>query len=229
MAVSVQQFQPLTLECVISGSPVPAAKWLKNGKEVAPRTSHPRQNNNLSFEKVTRRDEGSYTCAADTEQGTVVSANYTVNVLGKKEKEKLLTVCGRSCSEVNISPFSSTEPVFITDGLTNQLVSPHSSARFACTARGNPSPNVTWLFNADPIAPSQRVQLSGPSLVIKDVTPQDEGVYQCLLDNGIGSAQSYGILTTHPGMYLPGADLWACTYCICVFALSASLCVCMFF
>ncbi|XP_019128568.1 cell adhesion molecule-related/down-regulated by oncogenes isoform X1 [Larimichthys crocea] len=167
--VSVQQSQPLMLECTVSGSPAPAAKWFKNGKEVTPGPSHQRQHNNLAFVAVTRSDEGSYTCAADTEQGTVMSANYTVKVL---------------------------EPVSITEGLTNQLVSPGSSARFTCTAKGNPSPNVTWLFNADPITPSHRFQISGSSLVITEVIPQDEGVFQCLLDNGIGSAQSSGMLST---------------------------------
>uniref|UniRef100_A0A8C4DE93 Cell adhesion molecule-related/down-regulated by oncogenes n=1 Tax=Dicentrarchus labrax TaxID=13489 RepID=A0A8C4DE93_DICLA len=173
--ILVQHSQPLTLECIVSGSPAPAAKWFKNGKEVAPGPSHQQQHNNLAFVTVTRTDEGSYTCAAETEQGIVISANYTVNVL---------------------------EPVSITEGPTDQLVSPGSSARFTCVAKGNPSPNITWLFNADPITPSHRFQISGSSLVVSDVTPQDQGVFQCLLDNGIGSAQSYGMLTTQSGMYL---------------------------
>lgn len=166
--LSVQQSQPLTLECIVSGSPAPTARWFKNGKEVTPGPSLQRQHNNLVFAKMTRSDEGSYTCSAETERGAVVSANYTVNVL---------------------------EPVSVSD-LGNQLVSPGSSAQFNCVAKGNPSPNVTWLFNAETISPSHHFQISGSSLVITDVTPQDEGVYQCLLDNGISSAQSYGTLTT---------------------------------
>ncbi|XP_041665199.1 cell adhesion molecule-related/down-regulated by oncogenes isoform X1 [Cheilinus undulatus] len=169
MNVSVQQSQSLTLECIVSGSPAPAAKWFKNGQEVTPGPLLRQQHNNLVFVTVTRSDEGSYTCAAETEQGTVSSANYTVNVL---------------------------ESVSITEGLTDQLVSPGSSAQFTCLAKGNPSPNITWLFNAEPIVPSHRFQISGSSLVVTDVTPLDEGVFQCLLDNGISSAQSYGALTT---------------------------------
>ncbi len=97
---------------------------------------------------------------------------------------------------------SSTEPASVTEGLTDQLVSPGSSARFTCVVRGNPSPNITWLFNANPVTPSHRFQISGSTLVVTDVTPQDEGVFQCLLDNGIGSAQSCGMLTTQSGMYM---------------------------
>lgn len=73
----------------MSGSPAPAAKWFKNGKEVAPGPSHQRQHNNLAFAAVARSDEGSYTCAAETKQGTVTSANYTVNILGKMNKMRM--------------------------------------------------------------------------------------------------------------------------------------------
>lgn len=97
--------------------------------------------------------------------------------------------------------FSSTEPVFVTEGLSNQIVPSGSSARFTCMAKGNPSPNITWLFNAEPIAPSHRFRISGSSLVVNDVTSQDEGVFQCLLDNRIGTAQSSGMLTIQSGMY----------------------------
>ncbi|XP_047450471.1 cell adhesion molecule-related/down-regulated by oncogenes [Mugil cephalus] len=167
--VTVQKSQPLTLECVVSGSPAAAAKWLKNGEEVKPGPSHQLRHNNLAFlSGLTTGDEGSYSCAVDTQEGTLISANYTVNVL---------------------------EPASVPEDLGDQLVSPGSSATFTCAARGNPQPNVTWLFNAEPVVPSRRVQISGSSLLVSDVTPQDEGVYQCLLDNGIGSAQSRGVLT----------------------------------
>ncbi|XP_068442038.1 cell adhesion molecule-related/down-regulated by oncogenes isoform X2 [Clinocottus analis] len=169
ISISVQQSHPLTLECIMSGSPAPTAKWFKDGQELTPGPSRQRRHNNLAFVAVTRAEEGSYACAAESKQGTVTSANYTVNVL---------------------------EPMSITEGLTDQLVPRGSSARFTCVATGNPSPNVTWLFNANPITPSHRFQISGSSLVVTDVTPQDEGLFQCLLDNGIGSAQSCAVLTT---------------------------------
>lgn len=102
--VLVQQSQSLTLECIVSGSPPPAAKWFKNGKEVTPGPSHRPQHNNLAFVTVTRSDEGIYTCAAETEQGTVISANYTVNVLGKKKTRKGVgTVCSRPHGDVKLS------------------------------------------------------------------------------------------------------------------------------
>lgn len=83
ITVSVQQSRPLVLECIVSGSPAPVVKWFKKGQEVTPGHSHQWQHNNLAFVAVARSDEGTYTCAAESAQGTVTSANYTVNVLGK--------------------------------------------------------------------------------------------------------------------------------------------------
>lgn len=88
VTVEVPLSQPLTLECVVSGSPAPAAKWFQNGKEVTPGPLHRQRHNNLAFVAVTRSDEGSYNCATETEQGTVISPNYTVNVLGKTKTRK---------------------------------------------------------------------------------------------------------------------------------------------
>lgn len=95
----------------------------------------------------------------------------------------------------------SAEPVSVVEGPNNQVVSAGSSARFTCVARGNPAPNITWLFNADSILPSsRRFQISASSLVVTHVAPEDEGMFQCLVDNGVGTATSYGMLTVLSGM-----------------------------
>uniref|UniRef100_A0A3Q3AWU5 Cell adhesion associated, oncogene regulated n=1 Tax=Kryptolebias marmoratus TaxID=37003 RepID=A0A3Q3AWU5_KRYMA len=178
MAVSAQLSQPLTLECVVSGSPAPAARWFRNGEEVKLGPSRQRRRNNLVFVRPMRSDEGSYSCAVETERGTAVSPNYTVSVLGEKETQK---------------------KTFLREFLQQtQLVPLGSSARFDCAATGSPAPNVTWLFNAEPVAPLRRLQVLGARLVVSDVTARDEGVYQCLLDNGLGSAQALGTLRTLP-------------------------------
>uniref|UniRef100_A0A3Q3AIH6 Cell adhesion associated, oncogene regulated n=1 Tax=Kryptolebias marmoratus TaxID=37003 RepID=A0A3Q3AIH6_KRYMA len=83
MAVSAQLSQPLTLECVVSGSPAPAARWFRNGEEVKLGPSRQRRRNNLVFVRPMRSDEGSYSCAVETERGTAVSPNYTVSVLAR--------------------------------------------------------------------------------------------------------------------------------------------------
>lgn len=106
-------------------------------------------------------------------------------------------------------PLLSAEPPSITEGPNDRVVAAGSSARFTCVAKGNPAPNVTWLFNAEPIPPSsRRFQISASSLVVPHVAPEDEGVFQCLLDNGVGTATSYGMLTVQSGMPKSPKDIW---------------------
>ncbi|XP_057684879.1 cell adhesion molecule-related/down-regulated by oncogenes-like isoform X1 [Corythoichthys intestinalis] len=181
MTVTLQRSQSYTLECVISGSPSLASTWFKNGERVHVGPSLRRLRDNLELVSVTTDDAGVYVCAAESERGSVRSANYTVNIL---------------------------EPATMLEGLTDQqLDSPGSTARFSCRAAGNPAPNVTWLFNAEPLVASHRVLMSGNQLVIRDVVLSDQGVYQCLLDNGVGSAQSSGMLTFQTESK-PNVDVW---------------------
>lgn len=74
------------LECIVSGSPAPAARWLKNDKEVTLGPFHHQQHTNLAFVAVTTSDAGTYSCAVESAQGPVISASYTVNVLGKNRR-----------------------------------------------------------------------------------------------------------------------------------------------
>lgn len=171
--LSVEQSGELTLECVVSGSPSPSARWLKDGQEVALDSGRKQRHSNLELVSVRSSDAGSYQCSVQTQAGPLLSTNYTVNVL---------------------------ERASVVRGLTDQSLSPGSTARFTCVAGGSPAPNVTWLFNAEPIVHSPRLQISGSSLRITNVTSQEEGMYQCLVDNAIGSAQSAGRLTVQSGL-----------------------------
>ncbi|XP_077468235.1 cell adhesion molecule-related/down-regulated by oncogenes isoform X1 [Stigmatopora argus] len=181
VAVTLERSQSYTLECVISGSPAPASTWLKNGERVQFGPRLRRLRDNLELVSVTTDDAGVYACSVGSERGWVTGANYTVDVL---------------------------EPAAILEGLADRhLSSPGSAARFSCVAAGNPTPNVTWLFNGETITASRRVRISAKGLVIQEAVPSDQGVYQCLLDNGVGSAQSSGMLTVQTESNA-GADAW---------------------
>ncbi|KAJ8275649.1 hypothetical protein COCON_G00074010, partial [Conger conger] len=172
LTLNAVRSESLTLECVLAGRPYPIARWVKDGQDVVLGASHTLLHNNLHLTSVKLSDAGNYQCLTQREAGGVVSANYTVNVF---------------------------EPSSVLRGLSDQSVTSGSSVRFVCAAKGNPAPNITWLFNGNPISSSNRHQVSGSSLRIAAVTSQDQGVYQCLLDNGIGRAQSAGTLTVQSG------------------------------
>lgn len=83
----------------------------------------------------------------------------------------------------------------------SQLVIPWGqSAKLTCEVRGNPPPSVLWLRNAVPLTPSQRLRLSRRALRVVSVGPEDEGVYQCMAENEVGSAHAVVQLrTARPG------------------------------
>lgn len=83
----------------------------------------------------------------------------------------------------------------------SQLVIPWGqSAKLTCEVRGNPPPSVLWLRNAVPLTSSQRLRLSRRALRVVSVGPEDEGVYQCMAENEVGSAHAVVQLrTARPG------------------------------
>uniref|UniRef100_A0A4W4DXC1 Cell adhesion associated, oncogene regulated n=1 Tax=Electrophorus electricus TaxID=8005 RepID=A0A4W4DXC1_ELEEL len=169
--LSVEQSTSLLLECVISGNPSAVAKWTKDGRELPAGARVRVAHTNLAVSDVQLSDAGQYACSVHSEDGSVTTANYTVNVLA----------------------------VSVLRGLSDQTVTAGSPVLFTCTARGNPAPKIIWLFNSFPILPSPRLQISDSSLRISSVTIQDQGMYQCLIDNGIGSEQSAARLIVQSG------------------------------
>lgn len=98
-------------------------------------------------------------------------------------------------------PFS--EPPEVSMELSQQIFTWGQSAKFTCKVRGNPQPSVMWLRNAVPLFSSHRMQLSRRALRVSSVGPEDEGIYQCMAENEVGSAQAMiQLRTVRPGKSL---------------------------
>lgn len=96
--------------------------------------------------------------------------------------------------------FFSTEPPEVTVELSQLVIPWGQSAKLTCEVRGNPPPSVLWLRNAVPLTSSQRLRLSRRALRVVSVGPEDEGVYQCMAENAVGSAHAVVQLrTARPG------------------------------
>jgi hypothetical protein len=60
-----------------------------------------------------------------------------------------------------------------------------------CGVYGVPQPTVVWMKNGDRLIPTEYFQISADnSLRILGLVKQDDGVYQCLVDNRAGSVQA---------------------------------------
>lgn len=80
--------------------------------------------------------------------------------------------------------------------LQQQEVVYGETVRFICQVRGKPTPSVMWLHNAQPLSPSNRHRVTSKVLRVSNVGPQDEGLYQCMAVNGVGSSQASARLIT---------------------------------
>ncbi|KAL1006522.1 hypothetical protein UPYG_G00073400 [Umbra pygmaea] len=165
--------QRLVLECVASGIPTPQVTWAKDGQDLRFHNNTRFLLSNLLIDAAGEGDSGTYMCRADNGMGSEGTATvlYDVQVF---------------------------EPPQVTVELLQQEVYWGESVRFSCQARGKPAPSVIWLRNSQPLSASPRHRLSARLLRVVNVGPQDDGLYQCMAENGVGSSQAAARLVTLP-------------------------------
>ncbi|XP_042532802.1 brother of CDO isoform X1 [Dipodomys spectabilis] len=176
--VIVTKGQSLILECVASGIPPPRVTWAKDGSNIAGYNKTRFLLSNLLIDPTSEEDSGTYRCMAN-------------NGVGEPGAAVIL---------YNVQVF---EPPEVTVELSQLVIPWGQSAKLTCEVRGNPPPSVLWLRNAVPLMASQRLQLSRRALRVVSVGPEDEGVYQCMAENEVGSAHAVVQLrTARPGTTL---------------------------
>ncbi|XP_035873993.1 brother of CDO isoform X3 [Phyllostomus discolor] len=169
--IIVTKGQSLILECVAGGIPPPRVTWAKDGSSVAGYNKTRFLLSNLLIDTTSEEDSGTYRCMAD-------------NGVGEPGAAVIL---------YNVQVF---EPPEVTVELSQLVIPWGQSAKLTCEVRGNPPPSVLWLRNAVPLTSSQRLRLSRRALRVVSVGPEDEGVYQCMAENEVGSAHAVVQLRT---------------------------------
>ncbi|XP_054251555.1 cell adhesion molecule-related/down-regulated by oncogenes [Indicator indicator] len=181
-SLAVPCHSPLTLECVVSGSPPASVRWLKDGRDALRRGSWRLLHSHLVTDRLEVSDAGNYSCVVGNGSGVVEHRNYSLTVL---------------------------EPPSISKGLQDEVVAAGGSVHFWCEVRGSPAPSLSWLHNAAPLRLSPRHLLAGSHLQIRSVRREDAGVYQCMAHNSLGSVQATGSLrvqTAPSGTSLAAAE-----------------------
>ena len=74
-------------------------------------------------------------------------------------------------------------------------VNESQTAMFICTADGNPTPKVKWSKLKSLLPVGRYVVESNGTLVVKDVRPEDDGVYNCRADSLLGQVNAPAKLT----------------------------------
>ncbi|XP_051738346.1 brother of CDO isoform X1 [Ctenopharyngodon idella] len=172
-SIMVNKGQRLVLECVASGIPTPQVTWAKDGLDLRNHNNTRFLLSNLLIDAASESDSGTYVCNADNGIGSARSATvlYDVQVF---------------------------EPPQVRVELQQQDVAWGDTVRFSCQVRGKPTPTVVWLHNSQPLSPSPRHRVTSQVLRVLHVGPQDDGMYQCMAENGVGSSQAATRLLTVP-------------------------------
>lgn len=87
-------------------------------------------------------------------------------------------------------------PMFkhLNSGLS-KTTSVASMVLFNCSAFGRPTPKITWYYNGLKINNGYVVHFQESILQISSVDPEDEGTYECLVENDVGEIKMSGQLS----------------------------------
>ena len=92
-------------------------------------------------------------------------------------------------------PGKSISTPSIASPLVSMVVNETGIALFQCDVKGNPIPQITWLKQNSSLPDDKRIVQSRDTLMIKDVTSQDGGMYTCKAANILGVITSSAMLT----------------------------------
>ncbi|XP_065160082.1 tyrosine-protein phosphatase Lar isoform X3 [Atheta coriaria] len=166
--------------CAARGDPPPSIQWRKNGKRVSGSQSRyqvrdfPDGGASLRIEPVkASRDDATYECVAENGVGDAVSSEATLVVF---EADKL----------------PPGFPQITQPPQQNKVVEVGHSAMLNCQATGNPPPKIYWVRNMLPIDPANnpRYTIGEGKFQIKSSEEKDQGKYECVAENAIGTEYS---------------------------------------
>ncbi|XP_054837805.1 neurofascin isoform X11 [Eublepharis macularius] len=154
--MKVIQYNRTFLDCPFFGSPIPAARWFKNGQGNTLDGGNYRMHENGTLEIITARkeDQGTYTCVA-------------TNILGKAEIQVRLEV---------------KDPTRIIAGPTDTVPKKGSTIHLLCRVKYDPTlkVTVTWLKDDSTLYIGNRMKKDEDGLTIYGVSEKDQGYYTCV-------------------------------------------------
>ncbi|XP_040571795.1 tyrosine-protein phosphatase Lar isoform X1 [Lepeophtheirus salmonis] len=170
--------------CYASGDPKPHILWRKDGEKISYSQtryliSEFRGGSLLRIEPARRKfDDSKFECLAENGSGDPVSATSTLKVV---EDNNLPT----GFPEIKQHP-----------GM--KVVEKAHNALLVCQAAGNPSVNVYWVKDTMKLDVDSNPRLTilkqgklRGSLQIKDSQESDQGKYECVAENSVGTQYSY--------------------------------------
>uniref|UniRef100_A0A8C6UVF0 Immunoglobulin superfamily, DCC subclass, member 4 n=1 Tax=Neogobius melanostomus TaxID=47308 RepID=A0A8C6UVF0_9GOBI len=176
------------MECMAQGQPKPLVSWSRqDGKPIS--TDVVVLATNLVIRDTRHHHAGVYVCRANkpkTREFVIAAAELYVHA-----------------------------PPVILQPPASVSLSRGNTARFVCNSSGEPAPVLRWLKNGQPLQPFRRMKIQSPGvMLINQLALADAGYYQCIADNGLGTACATAKLTVivREGLPSPPHHLFVTPY-----------------
>ncbi|XP_071141940.1 leucine-rich repeats and immunoglobulin-like domains protein 3 [Mytilus edulis] len=178
--VTVKVGSAARLECSATGRPNPTISWSKNGGDDFPaareRRMHVMPDDNIFYIlDVTKFDEGTYTCTAKNDAGSI-SANLNLTVL--------------------------QIPAFVRPMERIKKTQEGGTTVIECMAEGIPKPRLTWYKSNKPLESNQQryfFTADNQLLIIVQTQASDAGEYKCNMTNTLGHVSGVSKLVVFRG------------------------------
>ncbi|XP_015783235.1 titin isoform X1 [Tetranychus urticae] len=173
--IKVNEGEPVTFKCKISGVSASQVSWYKGDSLIKQsryfRMGHERDAFTLKISEAFPEDEGVYKCIATNSLGSVTSSARLQVILPDSLS-----------SSPSLSP------------LQDLRVPVGNPARFVTSISGCPTPSISWYREGQLIQHTRDFQMfqdnASCSLVIRQVYPEDSGTYVCRATNDSGQAET---------------------------------------
>ncbi|XP_054275490.1 titin isoform X2 [Macrosteles quadrilineatus] len=170
--LTTQEDSPVSLVCVVEGTPLPTVQWFRDGLCVDTEPRYTITYNNgeavLALDQATKHDQGVFSCKATNRIGSETTA-----------------------ASLSIQPkISDTAPVFVTP-LSNVMARAGQKIKLEGEVSGSPEPQLQWNHNGKMLPEARDIKVQYQSgkivLTIPEAFPKDAGTYSLTATNSAGS------------------------------------------
>ncbi|CRL08293.1 CLUMA_CG021374, isoform B [Clunio marinus] len=193
--ISVFEGKPLRLDCIIVGHPEPEVIWLQNENPI-------KESNDIQL--YFQGDSCTLLISEAFIEDAGVYKVVAINSAGKTSSECRVTVTPLNIAEPLVRPSSdrlSTNemPPKFEKLLTDNFANEGETIELECCLASGPLPDIKWYLNNKEISYNDRIQPLAQEdgtlkLIIKNVLPEDKGVYTVKATDSTGVAKCFSHL-----------------------------------
>uniref|UniRef100_A0A0N5B5S5 Titin n=1 Tax=Strongyloides papillosus TaxID=174720 RepID=A0A0N5B5S5_STREA len=179
--ITIDYGHEFSLECIVSGYPVPEVIWYKDGHEIIPHKNqfkilYDGEHTSLNFLSIDSSKNGKYICKATNSEGSTYCST-TINVIESNNvilKDKLNII----------------KPKFKYSSSIVKCIDGNEAKLIAKLEEGSNPLGYQWVHNKVLIQDSSAFKYSRDNnnliLTIRDPFPEDAGIYTCQAQNSAG-------------------------------------------